>query len=309
MNFNISFNKNRVDALYGTHNDQMIVSSGSVPEIGRDNYRIFIGDEVGLMWGYVADGMYSFDDFTFDDATKKWKLKEGVVDCFGVLSRAGDFYGPGHMKLKDLNNDNKIDADNDRKVIGHAQPIHTGGFSFMTGWKSFDLVAMFNWSYGNDVLNVTKIDYNSYAGSKRYQNMTTEMRLANRFTFIDPKTGYNIYSGTHADPELLQQLNANAKYWHPMANSTVMTDWAVEDGSFLLLGNLTLGYTLPKSLTTRFGVKNLRVYGTASNVFCLTSYSGQDPEVNTSSGNLTPGVDYSAYPKSRTYLFGINVTF
>jgi TonB-linked SusC/RagA family outer membrane protein len=309
MNFNISFNKNRVDALYGTHADQMIVSSGSIPEIGRDNYRIFVGDEVGLMWGYVSDGMYSFDDFTFDDLTKKWKLKDGAVDCSGVLSRSGDYFGPGHMKLKDLNNDNKVDADNDRRIIGRAQPLHTGGFSFNTGWKNLELIAMFNWSYGNDILNVTKLDYNSYAGSKRYQNMSAEMRLENRFTFIDPATGYNIYSGTHADPELLQQLNANAKYWHPMANATVMTDYAVEDGSFLRLGNLTLAYTLPQALTTRAGVKNLRLYATAGNLFCWTAYSGQDPEVNTSSGNLTPGFDYSAYPKSRTCLVGINVTF
>jgi TonB-linked SusC/RagA family outer membrane protein len=308
LNFNISFNKNRVDALYGTHNDQMIVSSGGV-EIGSDNYRIFVGDEVGLMWGYVTDGMYSFDDFTFDNETGKWKLNEGVTDCFGVLSRAGDFYGPGHMKLKDLNNDYKVDADNDRKVIGHAQPVHTGGFSLITTWKGFDLAAMFNWSYGNDVLNISKIDYNSYAGSKRNQNMSAEMSLANRFTFIDPATGYNIYYGTHADPELLQQLNVNARYWHPMTNSTVMTDWAIEDGSFLRLGTLSLGYTLPAYLTKKFGVKNLRVFGTANNLFCWTAYSGQDPEVNTSSGNLTPGVDYSAYPKSHTYIVGINVTF
>jgi hypothetical protein len=298
-----------VDALYGTHNDQMIVSSGSVPEIGRDNYRVFVGNEVGLMWGYVSDGMYSFDEFTFDDVTRKWKLNEGVVDCSGVLSRSGDFYGPGHMKLKDLNSDGKIDADNDRQIVGRAQPLHTGGFSFMTGWKSFDLTAMFNWSYGNDVLNVTKIDYNSYAGSKRYQNMTTEMRLSNRFTFIDPATGYNVYSGTHANPELLQQLNANAVYQHPMVNATVMTDRAVEDGSFLRLGTLSLGYTLPEYLTAKIGVRNLRIYGTANNLFCWTAYSGQDPEVNTSSGNLTLGVDYSAYPKSHTYIVGINVSF
>jgi TonB-linked SusC/RagA family outer membrane protein len=308
-NFNISFNKNRVDALYGTKNDQMIAGSGSLPEIGKDNYRVFIGDEVGLIYGYVSDGFYPFDDFTYDESTKKWKLNDGAVDCSGVLTRAGDFFGPGHMKLKDLNNDNKVDADNDRTIIGRTRPKHTGGFSIQAGWKNFDLAAMFNWSYGNDVLNVTKIDYNSYAGSKRNQNMSAEMALANRFTFIDPATGYNIYSGDHADPELLRQLNTDAIYWHPMSNATVMTDRAVEDGSFLRFSNLTLGYTLPKSLTAKFGVKNLRIYGTANNVFCWTKYSGQDPEVNTSSANLTPGVDYSAYPKSRTYIVGVNLTF
>jgi TonB-linked SusC/RagA family outer membrane protein len=308
MNFNISFNKNRVDALYGREKDQMIIS-GTGLEIGSDNYRIVVGEEIGLMYGYVSDGMYSFDDFTFDDVGKKWVIKEGVVDCLGVLTRAGNYYGPGHMKLKDLNGDGKINADNDRRIVGHAQPKHTGGFNLMTGWKGFDLVAMFNWSYGNDIMNVSKVDYNSYAGTKRYQNMTTEMSLANRFTFIDPATGRNIYTGDYANPELLQQLNANARYWHPMTNATVMTDWAVEDGSFLRLGNLTLGYTFPKEITRRFAVENLRLYGTVNNVFCLTSYSGQDPEVSTSGSNLSPGIDDSAYPKSRTCIFGINVTF
>ncbi len=308
MNFNISFNKNKVDALYGTNDDQMILSGGRI-EIGGDNYRVIVGDEVGLIWGYVNDGMYSFDEFTFDDASKKWVPNEGVVDVTGVLSRAGDFYGPGHQKLKDLNNDGKIDADNDRMIIGRAQPKHTGGFSISTGWKGFDMVAMFNWSYGNDILNESKVDYNSFAGSKRYQNMTTEMGLENRFTFIEPETGRNIYSGEFANPQKIQELNANKKYWHPMTNATVMTDWAVEDGSFLRLGNLSLGYTLPKELTQKLGVRNLRVYGTANNVFVLTSYSGQDPEVNTSNSNLTPGVDNSAYPKSKAYIFGINVTF
>ena len=187
-----------------------------------------------------------------------------------------------------------IDADNDRKVIGHALPKHTGGFSFNAGWKGFDLTAMFNWSYGNDILNMNKIDYTSYVGAKRYQNMSTEMKLENRFTTIDPVTGLNIYYGDYANHERL--------------NNSITTDWAVEDGSFLRLGTLTLGYTLPKMLTTKFGVKSLRVYATANNVFCWTAYSGQDPEVNTGKA-MTPGYDRSAYPKSKSYIFGLNLTF
>lgn len=308
MNFNISFNKNRVNALYGTQNDQMILSGGG-SEVGSDNYRIFVGQEVGLIYGYVSDGMYSFEDFTFNETTQKWNLKEGVVDCSGVLARAGDLYGPGHMRLKDLNGDKKIDADNDRKVIGHALPKHTGGFSLNSRWKGFDLVAMFNWSYGNDILNANKIDYTTYSGAKRYQNVITLMKLSERFTTIDPETGRNIYSGKYASPERLQELNANASIWHPMLNTTITSDWAVEDGSFLRFSNLTLGYTLPTYLTRKFGVQNLRLYGTANNLCCWTAYSGQDPEVNTSSSSLTPGMDRSAYPKSRSYILGLNITF
>lgn len=88
-----------------------------------------------------------------------------------------------------------------------------------------------------------------------------------------------------------------------------MTDWAVEDGSFLRLGTLTLGYTFPKQWTKKFGAKNLRLYVTGNNLFCLTGYSGQDPEVNTSSNNMVLGYDLSAYPKSRSYIVGLNVTF
>lgn len=308
-NFNISFNKNKVNALYGNDRDEMILSGGSFPSTGSDNYRVFIGDEVGLMYGYVCDGYYSFDDFTFDDATKRWRLKEGVTDVTGVLSRSGAWFGPGHLKLKDLDGDGKVDADHDRKVIGHAQPKHTGGFGINMGWKGFDLTALFNWSYGNDVLNISKVDNTSYDLSKRYQNMSTEMSLANRFTVIDPETGRNIYNGEFADPAHLQQLNQGKTIWHPLMNNSVTTDWAVEDGSFLRLGTLTIGYSLPKQMLHHIGIKRLRLYATGSNLFCWTKYSGQDPEVNISSNNMVMGYDRSAYPKSRSWVFGLNVTF
>lgn len=309
FNFNIAFNKNRVDALYGSEDTEMIIKGDKV-EVGSDNYRVFVGQEVGLMYGYVCDGMYTFDDFNFDETTQRWVLKEGVPDVTEeLLTNSGQYFGPGHLKLKDLNGDGHLDADNDRQVIGHALPKHTGGFGISAGWKGFDLTALFNWSYGNDVFNANKIDYTSFVGSKRYQNMSSEMSLANRFATIDPETGYNIYYGAHADPVRLQELNANATIWHPLMNNSIMTDWAIEDGSFLRLGTLTLGYTFPQNLTRKFGVRNLRLYATGSNLLCITGYSGQDPEVNTSSNKMVMGFDYSAYPKSRSYIVGVNVTF
>lgn len=308
-NFNISFNKNKVDALYGNHGDEMIVSAGNNIWVGSDDYRVFVGDEVGLMYGYVCDGKYDFDQFTFNNDTKRWVLNEGEVDCTGVLTHSGGYFGPGHLRLKDLNGDGKIDPDNDRKVIGHAQPKHTGGFGISAGWRGFDLTALFNWSYGNDVLNLSKIVYTSYYGSQRYQNMSSKMALENRFTTIDPETGRNIYYGEYANPQRLQEINQGKSMWHPLMNNSIPTDWAVEDGSFLRLGTLSLGYTLPQTLTRRFGVKKLRVYFTGSNLFCITSYSGQDPEVDTSTSNLTPGYDQDAYPKAKQFVFGLNLTF
>lgn len=315
FNFNIGFNKCIVDKLYGTDNTSMIFSAGgNFPEIGSDNYRIFEGQEVGLMYGYVCDGMYGFDEFTYDPVTQRWQPNEGTVDCSGVLTRAKEHYGPGHLKLKDLSGpegvpDGIIDADNDRKVIGHARPKHTGGFGFQAGFKGFDLTALFNWSYGNDIFNADKVDYTSYALSQRFQNMSTIMRLENRFSLIDPETGYNIYAGAHANPERLQEINKNKTMWHPMHNATVNTDWMIEDGSFLRLGTLSIGYTLPKTLTRKVGINNARFYVTGNNVFCLTGYSGQDPEVNTSSNIMVQGFDRSAYPKSRTWIIGTNITF
>lgn len=314
FNFNISFNKNKVDKLYGNENNEMIIQGGWTT-LGSDNYRIYVGEEVGLMYGYVCDGMYSFEDFTFDETTMRWKLatdengKNIAPDCTGVLTNSAQYFGPGHLKLKDLNGDGVIDPDNDRKIIGRALPKHTGGFGISTGWKGFDLSALFNWSYGNDIFNVSKLDYTSYRLSQRYQNMSSEMSLAHRFTTIDPITGQNILFGEYANPERLKEINANATIWHPLHNHAAPTDWAVEDGSFLRLGTLTLGYTLPKSLSQKVGIKNLRVYATGNNLFCLTSYSGQDPEVSTNSNQMALGWDYSAYPKARSYVFGLNVTF
>jgi hypothetical protein len=211
--------------------------------------------------------------------------------------------------LKDLNGDGKI-TEADRTVIGNAQPIHTGGFGLNTTFKGFDFSVFLNWSYGNDIYNANKIDYNTYSGSKRYQNMGMIMSLDQRFTTIDPETGLNIFYGRDANPQRLEEINKNASIWHPVINSTVFHSWAVEDGSFLRLSNLTLGYTLPKSITRNLLIETLRIYFTGYNLHCWTNYSGQDPEVDTRrSTPLTPGVDYSAYPKSRSFIGGVNLTF
>lgn len=305
---NISFNRNKINKLDGS--DSMIATSGWGLGISTDDYRAIVGKSVGQIYGYVQDGFYSFDDFTFDQESKRWIINEGVVDCSDIIATSGNSFGPGHIKLKKLTDDgtNKITTD-DRKVIGDAMPKHTGGFNVNMKYKGVDFGAQFNWSYGNDIYNANKIDNTTFAGSKRYQNLSTEMALSDRFSIIDPVTGYNIMYGEHANPERLQEINKNAKIWHPLMNNTLLTDWAIEDGSFLRLSNLTVGYTLPRELTRKFYVENLRVYFTGYNLHCWTKYSGQDPEVDTRrSTPLTPGVDYSAYPKAHSFLFGINLT-
>ena len=112
------------------------------------------------------------------------------------------------------------------------------------------------------------------------------------------------------DPEQLKAMNANTTMWSPLMQRFTLTDWAIEDGSFVRLNTLTLGYTLPKSLTNKMRISSLRFYATAYNVFTLTNYSGSDPESDCiRNTNITPCIDYSGYPRSRQFVFGLNLNF
>ncbi|MDP4208260.1 MAG: TonB-dependent receptor [Bacteroidota bacterium] len=309
-NFNISFNRNMIDK-YIDNKTYQLTSSGAPYSVSPSDYVVGEGRPVGQMYGYVFDGVYSFDDFYYSKNDAKWILYKGKTSDQELFYGSGGngYFGPGFLKLKDLDGDGVV-TDLDKTVIGNAQPKHTGGFGLNARWKGFDLSALFNWSYGNDVYNVSKFSYNTYVGSKKNQNITSRFDLAHRFTTIDPQTGYNIMYGTYADPVKLKALNQNATLWNPLINYLAPISWEVEDGSFLRLQSLTLGYTLPENLSKRFMIRTLRMYASFYNLLCFTKYSGQDPEVSTGSGNtLTPGLDNSAYPKSRSMVLGVNVTF
>ena len=313
--FNIAFNKNRVDEFrYGSATSKTYSSGWDGTSQPLDDYIIQQGQPVGQMYGYVADGMYTFNDFHFDNTQKKWILNgdatgaktAAIAGLFGY----GNYFGPGSMKVKDVNKDGTIDA-NDKTVIGDANPIHTGGVTLNARYVNFDLSAFFNWSYGNKIYNANKIDYTSTLLSRKYQNLLDIMSLANgRFTTIDPSTGQNIFYGQYANPTRLQQINQNATMWTPFMTIPPLTSADIEDGSFLRLSTLTLGYSLPKKLISKLMISSFRIYVTAYNVFCLTKYSGFDPEVSTRNNPpLTPGVDYSAYPRSRSFIGGVNINF
>ncbi|MEI6946977.1 TonB-dependent receptor [Paraflavisolibacter sp. H34] len=311
--FNIGMNRNRVEEFRNGVADFKTYTSGwNGTAQPLEDYIIRQGQPVGQMYGYVTDGMYSFDDFTFNNATKKWDLNKGVADNSSLTSAT--YFGPGALKFKDISGpngeaDGVIDA-YDKTVIGNANPVHTGGFSLNGRYKAFDMMANFNWTYGNDIYNANKIDYTTFLLSRKYQNLLADMSLENRFTIIDPETGYNVASGANANPERLKAINANASIWSPLMTQTPLHSWAIEDGSFLRLNTVTLGYTLPQSLTKRARISTLRVYVTGYNLYTLTNYSGFDPEVDSRRNPpVTPGVDYSAYPKSRSFIGGVNVTF
>jgi hypothetical protein len=113
------------------------------------------------------------------------------------------------------------------------------------------------------------------------------------------------------DPTELANLNANATLWKPIrdGNAFYPHSWAIEDGSFIRLNNLTLGYSLPLKALVKLGISKFRIYLTGNNLAVISSYSGFDPEVSVRKSQLTAGLDYSAYPKSRSFIFGINVNF
>ncbi len=300
LNFsgNISFNETKVNSL-GTLTSIPMASGWASTEIGTD-YVVETGGRVGKMYGYVSDGRYEVSDFTgYDAASKKWILKDGVADASTVVGTIR----PGTMKLKDLvGDDHKIDA-SDQTIIGDANPLHTGGFSINTRIYNFDITALFNWSYGNDIYNANKIEYTS-TSKYNNRNMLTVMEEGQRWTNLLP-------DGTISnDPNQLADMNKNTSLWSPLTSKFVFSDWAVEDGSFLRLGTVTIGYTLPKAFTDRLKIRNFRVYISGYNLAVWTNYSGFDPEVSTRrKTNLTPGVDYSAYPKSRTFVAGLNLNF
>ena len=294
---NIAYNRNRVTDLGGL---QRITAQSywASTEIG-DDYVVEVGQPMGNMYGFKSDGMYSPDDFTWNGS--KWVLNEGVVDASGIVGAS--YMLPGAPKYKDITGDGKVTVA-DRTIIGNASPDFTGGFNLSGFVHGFDFSANFNFMIGNEVYNANKVEFTS---SRKFSNRNLQniMDVDKRWTNIDWTTGEMI-----SDPDQLKAVNKGKTMWAPFVGSAIFSDWAVEDASFLRLQSVTLGYTLPESLTQKIYLRRVRVYVTGTNLFCLTKYSGYDPEVDTRRATpLTPGVDYSAYPKSIGFVAGLNLTF
>lgn len=299
FSFNINYNQNKVISLGGL--DEIKSNTGWASTAISFDYLTQVGMPIGLMYGYRSAGRYEVSDFDYNGTT--YTLKPGVPSSSLVTG----YVQPGAMRIADTNGDGVVNGD-DMTVIGDANPLHTGGFNLSGSFKNFDFSANFNWSYGQDVYNASKIEHstaNSANPSGQYRNLLSHMSAGNRWTNIDPSTGQLV-----TDPTALTALNANTTIWSPYMQRYVMTDWAIEDASFLRLNTLTLGYSFNDNLIKKLKLTKLRLYATANNVFVLTNYSGLDPEVSTRRQTpLTPNVDYSPYPRSRMYVFGLNVNF
>jgi TonB-dependent starch-binding outer membrane protein SusC len=296
--FNMSINKGKIVSL-GTMKDFTQASSWASTEITAD-YMVAKGGRVGQMYGYKCDGRYEVSDFEgYDEATDTWTLKAGIPTDASIVGAVR----PGTIKLKDLvGEDNNVTID-DCSVIGDFNPKNTGGFSFEGRLYDFDFSAVFSWSYGFDVYNANKVEFTT--SRFQFTNMIDIMAEGKRWNNLDAATGEIVN-----DPATLEAMNANTTMWSPYMTRRLCTDWAVEDGSYLRLNTLSVGYNVPSDLLKRIYVQSLRLYATANNVFILTNYSGMDPEVSARRNNiLTPGMDFSAYPKSRQIIFGVNLTF
>ncbi|GHU89642.1 SusC/RagA family TonB-linked outer membrane protein [Bacteroidia bacterium] len=264
LDFNISFNKNKVLSLGDVK--MMQPNSPSGTGAGLEYSRMLIvGQPLGIFYGYYGDGIFS----TTDD----------------IASSAQPTAKPGDIRYKNLNGNKSID-EGDRGVIGCAQPDYFGGMTNTFSYKGFDFSVFMVWSVGNDIYNATKAEMEGMEGN------TNQFRsILNRWTEENPNT--NI-------PRAVA-VKLSSRAW----------DYLVEDGSFLRIQNINLGYTVPSGiLKSTKVIQSARIYGSLQNFFTFTRYSGLDPEVSRyGQNNIAMGYDHFAYPMAKTVLFGVNLTF
>ena len=277
-NFNISFIRNELKSL-ASGVDVMYARSGFDSNFTQYDYIAKVGESLGLIYGYEFDGIYQASDF-YVTPTGQYILKEGITNNIRQDNGALE---PGDVKYKDQDGDGIITT-NDRTVIGHALPKWYGGITNSFNFYGVDFSFMFQFNYGNDIYNATRL----FATQSRSERKNFLGEVAER------------WSPTNAS-------NKVPKYDGYIVNDVYSR--FVEDGSFLRLKNVTLGYTVPQKWTKKFHVSKLRVYASGQNLLCFDNYSGYDPEVNSKNSPMTPGLDWGAYPKSRIYTVGLDIQF
>lgn len=245
--------------------------------------RSYVGGPVGEFYGYKSLGIFQ---------------TQAQIDALNSKAPGGVYWKaankPGDRYYADINGDGIVNADSDRVALGNPQPKFYGGLNLDFSYKSWDFNLYFYGVYGNKILNYIESDLESFQkrGSEGVENVS-ETYYENRWTPTNPSNKY-------------AQATANDDQ---IGNSIPSSAW-IENGSFLKLKNLTIGYTLPTDLLAKASITKLRIYVSSQNLFTITKYSGLDPEIGVQNGNATQnGVDNGAYPSSRFYTVGLNVTF
>lgn len=277
--FNISFNKSEVLKL--AEDQEALLSNVNWDQQWRNTpaYIAKLGMPLGMMYGFIWDGVYTYDDFN-RTGTGGYILKDNVT----TNGNNRDRIQPGDIKYRDLNGDKVVNA-NDYTVIGRGLPVHYGGFTNNFTYGDFDLNIFFQWSYGNDILNTNLV----YFGANEAHTSR------NLFAFYKDRW----------TPENPDSKIPRLKGFRGGGYSSYM----VEDGSYLRLKTVSLGYNVNSRLLSKVKIRSLRAYVSAQNLITWTNYTGLDPEVSAYNSALTPGFDFSTYPRARTITFGLNLSF
>lgn len=278
-NFNITFNRNEVmelnegqtSLLENVNFDQYF--SNTHPYIAQ------VGQPIGQMYGLIWDGVYQYGDF--DQVLGEYVLKDNIPT--NGQPRAN--IQPGDIKYRDINGDLLVN-EMDFAVIGRGIPIHSGGFNNSLKYRGFDLNVFFQWSYGNDIINANRLFFEGNA--RNLISLNQYAVYENRWTPENPSEEYFRTAGK---------------------KDTWYTSRVVEDGSFLRLKTVSLGYSFSEQVLNKVWLKSLRLYASAQNLYTWTDYSGSNPDVSTRHSALTPGFDFAAYPLARTFTVGLSTTF
>ncbi|HKK44881.1 MAG TPA: TonB-dependent receptor [Balneolaceae bacterium] len=286
---NLSTLKNKVLAL----------GQGNKPIYGNMS-KTEVGHSIGAIYGYETDGIFQNWDEVYNHAYQNQKkLQNGNYDTQARdAGTAANFTAPGDIRFKDLNNDGVITSA-DRKYLGSAIPKFTYGFNASLNYNQWDMSLFFQGAYGNKLVN----------------------RVRQTIELMD---GYGNYDQYVYDHHWTQNNHSNtvprAIFSDPNNNGRDSGRW-VEDGSYLRLKNIQIGYTLPKDLLNKVGIKNLRIYAQGQNVFTITKYSGYDPVISSANalidgpigggndGLFSRGVDVGSYPSPRTLSLGVSLDF
>lgn len=332
--FNFGLNKRKIDKLNGT--DTVIWDQNDRWKSSYNDYCMKVGDETGLIYGFVYDGLYQFDEFYFDPLNNYTAVPWGssstdngtssncaprgdgyvtVINDISGDSNSGKATLPGKPKFKDLDGDGRI-TENDRTVIGNTNPRFQGGFGFNGQYKNWDFAINFTYMLDFDLNNATAYTLSSSEGNKnKFYNVLAKFKDGWQYNDIDGSLsgtkGDILYKLYYVDDcvNIYKQANEGRTLWNPAdVTKKITNSYFIEDASFVRCSDITVGYTLPEKLTKKAGISKARFYASAGNLFIITNYSGYDPEVDIQTG-LTCGMDYNRYPRSRSFVFGTNITF
>lgn len=280
-NFNISFNRSEVLELTEGQNKLFTTALFHSYYDSSPLWVAEIGKPVASFHGYVFDGVYQFEDF--DNPGPDVYLLKNEIPTNGNSRQS---IKPGDIKYKDLNNDGIVNSF-DQTILGRAIPIHVGGFSNDFSYKGFLLNVFLQWSYGNKIYNANRLllDGNALA-----------IRNLNQFTSYEKR-----WTPENPSDEYFRSGGQGPSGYH---SSRVL-----EDGSYLRLKTISLGYQLPARFIRKLYLSNLTIQASAQNLLTFTNYSGMDPEVSVRNSALSPGFDYSAYPNAQTFVFGLKASF